>query len=65
MTLPFYRVTNKIKKKIKYKTFRVSRKIGMKGYEFELRDTLLLYFKFHPRDSTLLFLAKLEDEFFF
>ena len=35
-TLPFYRVTNKIKKKMKYKAFRVSRKIGKKDYEFEL-----------------------------
>lgn len=43
--------------------FKVSRKIDVKAYEFELQDALLLYFKFHP-PNYLLFLAKLEDELF-
>lgn len=49
---------------MKYEVFRVSKEIDLKDYEFELQDTFLPYFKFHPLNS-LLFLAKLEDDLFF
>lgn len=49
---------------MKYAVFRVSKEIDLKDYEFELQDTFLLHFKFHPLNS-LLFLVKLEDDLFF
>lgn len=46
-TLPFYRVTNKTKKKIKHGEFQVSSKIDEQGYKFKRQDALMLHYKFY------------------
>lgn len=59
----FRRAILKIKKKLKFWYFQISRKVDAKCYKFTLQDQLLLHHKFYPPDY-FLFSAKLEDVLF-